>query len=218
MNSCRCFSSSQGNPPASGIRRGIRRQILLFHSFFVPPFFSLRLRRLFLSSRLCGQSPHGHFWQQKRNGPRRFPFHTACGDPQICSCPRQSRTSAETKKVPKDCHVYTWYPLTLLTILNNVCPGSPVGSRNLPVGTRPADISGMSCLSPFPVYRCRIKINYGFILTQYLVSCQLDYTIYPISICLPFSFRKSFFTFFKIFFKFFSLSVSLLYRSAFYRV
>ena len=38
---------------------------------------------------------------------------------------------AETKKVPKDCHVYTWYPLTLLTILNNVCPGSPVGSRNL---------------------------------------------------------------------------------------
>lgn len=28
---------------------------------------------------------------------------------------------AETKKVPKDCHAYTWYPLTLLTILNNVC-------------------------------------------------------------------------------------------------
>ena len=125
MNSFRCFSGSQGNPPASGIRRGIRRQTLLFHSFLVPPFFSLRLRRLFLSSRLCGQSPHGHFWQQKRNGPRRFPFHTACGDPQICSCPRQPRTSAETKKVPKDCHVLAWYPLTLLTILNSVCPGSP---------------------------------------------------------------------------------------------
>lgn len=90
-----------------------------------------------------------------------------------------SSFACKNKKVPKDCHVHTWYPLTLLTILNNVCPGSPNGSRNLTVGTRPADISGMSCLSPFPVYRCRIKINYGSILTQYLVSCQLDYTIYP---------------------------------------
>lgn len=33
--------------------------------------------------------------------------------------------TAETKKVPKDCHAYTWYPLTLLTILNSVCPGFP---------------------------------------------------------------------------------------------
>lgn len=124
---------------------------------------------------------------------------------------------AETKKVPKDCHVYTWYPLTLLTILNNVCPGSPVGSRNLPVGTRSADISGMSCLSPFPVYRCRIKINYGFILTQYLVSCQLDYTIYP-SVSLHFSLRKAsekFFNFFQIFFKYLPCPVSLFIRSAF---
>ena len=39
--------------------------------------------------------------------------------------------TAETKKVPKDCHAYTWYPLTLLTILNSVCPGSPKRSRNL---------------------------------------------------------------------------------------
>ena len=120
---------------------------------------------------------------------------------------------AETKKVPKDCHVYTWYPLTLLTILNNVCPGSPVRSRNLPVGTRSADISGMSCLSPFPVYRCRIKINYGFILTQYLVSCQLEYTIYSISFCCYFHLFK----FFSKFFKFLSPPGYLLYRSAFYR-
>lgn len=106
---------------------------------------------------------------------------------------------AETKKVPKDCHVYAWYPLTLLTILNSVCPGSPKRSRNLQVGTRPADISGMSCLSPFPVYRCRIKINYGSILTQHLVSCQLDYTIYLIFSSLLFSSRKYFLIFFKIF-------------------
>ena len=33
--------------------------------------------------------------------------------------------TAETKKVPKDCHAYTWYPLTLLTILNSVCSGFP---------------------------------------------------------------------------------------------
>ena len=39
--------------------------------------------------------------------------------------------AVETKKVPKDCHAYTWYPLTLLTILNSVCPGSPKRSRNL---------------------------------------------------------------------------------------
>ena len=111
---------------------------------------------------------------------------------------------AETKKVPKDCHVYTWYPLTLLTILNNVCPGSPVGSRNLPVGTRPADISGMSCLSPFPVYRFRIKINYGSILTQYLVSCQLEYTIYPASVS-RFLHPEKFFSFFSKIFSSFCL-------------
>ena len=70
-----------------------------------------------------------------------------------------------------------------------------------------------SCLSPFPVYRCRIKINYGSILTQHLVSCQLDYTIYPIFIFLLFIFLK----FFKNFFKFLPLSGSLFYRSAFYR-
>ena len=119
--------------------------------------------------------------------------------------PDSSTHPAETKKVPKDCHVYAWYPLTLHTILNSVCPGSPKRSRNLQFGTRSADISGMSCLSPFPVYRYRIKINYGTILTQYLVSCQLDYTIYLISIFLLFPFWKYFFQIFHKFLKFLPL-------------
>ena len=58
----------------------------------------------------------------------------------------------------------------------------------------------MSCLSPFPVYRFRIKINYGSILTQYLVSCQLEYTIYPASVSRFLHPEK----FFSIFFKNFS--------------
>ena len=92
----------------------------IFHSAFLFPVYGD-----ILSSRLCGQSLYGHFWQQKRNGPERVPFHTACGNPQICFSQDGNTHPAETKKVPKDCHVYTWYPLTLLTILNSVCPGSP---------------------------------------------------------------------------------------------
>ena len=122
---------------------------------------------------------------------KEFPFHTACGDPQICFFPRMLCTCRRNKKVPKDCHAYTWYPLTLLTILNSVCPGSPKRSRNLPVAPK-------TVLSPFPIYRFRIKINYGLILTQYLVSCQLKYTIYSISFCCFFNPEK-FFIFFIIF-------------------
>ena len=62
-----------------------------------------------------------------------------------------------------------------------------------------ADISGISSLSPFPVCRYRIKINYGFILTQYLVSCQLKHTIYALFVFLIFLLRKIFLIFFKIF-------------------
>ena len=105
---------------------------------------------------------------------------------------------AETKKVPKDCHAYTWYPLTLLTILNSVCPGSPkegAGTCRLARGLRTYRV----CPACVPVYRCRIKINYGSILTQYLVLCQLDYTIYSIFIFSAFFLLKIFLTLFKIF-------------------
>ena len=57
----------------------------------------------------------------------------------------------------------------------------------------------MSCLSPFPVYMFRIKINYGSILTQYIVSCQLRYTIYPASVSQFLHSGKIFFIFFKNF-------------------
>ena len=70
-------------------------------------------------------------------------------------------------------------------------------------------------IQPVPVPRLQvsIKINYGFILTQYLVSCQLEYTIYSISFCCYFHLFK----FFSKFFKFLSPPGYLLYRSAFYR-
>ncbi len=51
---------------------------------------------------------------------------------------------------------------------------------------------------PVPRLQVSIKINYGFILTQYLVSCQLKYTIYSISFCCFFNPEK-FFIFFIIF-------------------
>ena len=43
----------------------------------------------------------------------------------------------------------------------------------------------MSCLSPFPVYRCRIKINYGSILTQYKEYLAQDFSDYNLVLTLP---------------------------------
>ena len=56
-------------------------------------------------------------------------------------------------------------------------------------------------IQPVPVPRLQvsIKINYGFILTQYLVSCQLKHTIYIPFVSLIFLLRKIFLIFFKIF-------------------
>lgn len=118
-----------------------------------------------------GKTGH-HFWQQKRNGPRRFPFHTACGDPQICSCPRQSRASAETKKVPKDCHAHAWYPLTLLTILNSVCPGSPRKEPE-PAGC-PGGCGHIGYVLPVPVPR--IQVSHKNQLRVYIntISCIMS--------------------------------------------
>ncbi len=138
-----------------------------------------------LSSRSCGKALVGISGNKKGMALKGFHSILRVVIHKSVFVPDSLTHPAETKKVPKDCHVYTWYPLTLLTILNNVCPGSPVGSRNLPVGTRPADISGMSCLSPFPVYRCRIKINYGSILTQYKEYLAQDFSDYNLVLTLP---------------------------------
>ena len=43
----------------------------------------------------------------------------------------------------------------------------------------------MSCLSPFPVYRFRIKINYGSILTQYKEYLAQDFSDYNLVLTLP---------------------------------
>ncbi|GFI45681.1 hypothetical protein IMSAGC019_00994 [Lachnospiraceae bacterium] len=56
-------------------------------------------------------------------------------------------------------------------------------------------------IQPVPVPRLQvsIKINYGFILTQYLVSCQLEYTIYSISFCCYFHLFKFYSKIFQVF-------------------
>ena len=69
--------------------------------------------------------------------------------------------------------------LTQNTIINSVC--IPVSASQGSTGTCGLRKAGrhIGYVLPLPVphNRSRIKINYGFILAQYLVSCQLDNTI-----------------------------------------
>lgn len=130
------------------------------------------------------------------------------------SVPGSYAHTAETKKVPKDCHAYTWYPLTLLTILNSVCPGFPPYRlrRNLQL----AEIWMFRILSyrihhSFPPFtdRHRIKINYGIILAQHLVFCQLNNTISSIFSLSIFVRKNPSAKFILLFFKFFQVSAPL---------
>jgi hypothetical protein len=79
---------------------------------------------------------------------------------------------AETKKVPKDCHVYAWYPLTLLTILNSVCPGSPRNEPE-PAGWHAA-CGHIGYVLPVPVPR--IQVSHKNQLWDYLntTSCIMS--------------------------------------------
>ncbi len=154
--------------------------------------FSLRFRRLLLSSHLCGKALMGisgtstaKLHIKKEWSHKGFPFLTACGNPQICSCSRKFYTSCGNKKSAK--RLPCLYMVSSDTRYNPKQRMPRISHREPEpaAGTSGADISGMSCLSPFPIYRYRIKINYGIILTQHLVSCQLNNTISSVfSLCI----------------------------------
>ena len=142
-----------------------------------------------------------------------FPFLTACGDPQTCFCSRLLCTYRRNKKSAK--RLPCLYMVSSDTTYN-LKQRMPRFSRKGAGTCRfPRRCGYIGYIQPVPVPRLQvsIKINYGFILTQYLVSCQLEYTIYSISFCCYFHLFK----FFSKFFKFLSPPGYLLYRSAFYR-
>ena len=63
--------------------------------------FSLRLRRHFYPAAYADKALVGIYVNKKGMAFLRFPFHTACGDPQICFCPWQFYTSCGNKKSAK---------------------------------------------------------------------------------------------------------------------
>lgn len=109
---------------------------------------------------------------------------------------------AETKKVPKDCHVYTWYPLTLLTILNSVCPRSP---RKEPEPAGCCVVCGhIGYVLPVPVPRLQVSHKNQLRVYINTISCMLSTSLYYIShIHFPcLSHTGKIFYFFQKFFKY----------------
>ena len=126
-----------------------------------------------------------------------FPFLTACGDPQICFCSRLLCTYRRNKKSAK--RLPCLYMVSSDTTYN-LKQRMPRFSRKGAGTCRfPRRCGYIGYIQPVPVPRLQvsIKINYGFILTQYLVSCQLEYTIYSMSFCCYFHLFKFFSKFFK---------------------
>lgn len=128
-----------------------------------------------------------------------FPFLTACGDPQICFCSRLLCTYRRNKKSAK--RLPCLYMVSSDTTYN-LKQRMPRFSRKGAGTCRfPRRCGHIGYVLPVPVPRLQvsIKINYGFILTQYLVSCQLEYTIYSISFCCYFHLFKFYFKIFQVF-------------------
>ena len=95
---------------------------------------------------------------------------------------------SENKKMPKDCHAASekssvlpdarTAPDTKYNHKQRMHPGPSLQGSTGTCGLRKAGRHiGYVLPLPVPHNRSRIKINYGFILAQYLVSCQLDNTI-----------------------------------------
>ena len=104
--------------------------------------------------------------------------------------------------MPKDCHVYAWYPLTLLTILNSVCPGSPKKEPE-PAGWH-AVCGHIGYVLPVPVPRIQVSHKNQlrvYLNTIYCIMSTWLYYIYYIWSPGPllFPFWKTFLIFFKIF-------------------
>ena len=122
---------------------------------------------------------------KKRNSPQ-SPFLTACGDPQICFCSRQLCTYRRNKKSAK--RLPCLYMVSSDTTYNpkqRMPRPSSIQAAPEPAACGKCGCSGYfhtGYTIVFPPFtdRHRIKINYGIILAQHLVSCQLNNTIYSV--------------------------------------
>lgn len=140
-----------------------------------------------------------------------FPFLTACGDPQTCFCSRLLCTYRRNKKSAKR--------LPCLYMVSSDTTYNP--KQRMP---RPSSIqavpepavygkcgcsgyfhTGYTIVFPSFTDRHRIKINYGIILAQHLVFCQLNNTIssvFSLSIFVRKNPSAKFILFFSNFFKY----------------
>ena len=140
-----------------------------------------------------------------------FPFLTACGDPQICSCSRQLFTYRRNKKSAK--RLPCLYMVSSDTTYNpkqRMPRPSSIQAAPEPAACGKCGCSGYfhtGYTIVFPPFtdRHRIKINYGIILAQHLVSCQLNNTIssvFSFSIFVRKIHLQNLFYFFSNFFKY----------------
>jgi hypothetical protein len=98
----------------------------LFHPFFFPPFFYLSASGgIFYPAAYAGKPSWAFLATKKEWSSKGFHSILRVAIHKSVPVPGSYAHAAETKKVPKDCHAHTWYPLTLLTILNSVCSGLP---------------------------------------------------------------------------------------------
>ena len=140
-----------------------------------------------------------------------FPFHTACGDPQICSCSQLLCTYLRNKKSAK--RLPCLYMVSSDTTYNpkqRMPRPSSIQAAPEPAACGKCGCSGYfhtGYTIVFPPFadRHRIKINYGIILAQHLVFCQLNNTIssvFSFSIFVRKIHLQNLFYFFSNFFKY----------------
>ena len=151
---------------------------------------------------------------KKRNGPQ-SPFLTACGDPQICFRFRQLCTYRRNKKSAK--RLPCLYMVSSDTTYNpkqRMPRPSSIQAAPEPAACGKCGCSGYfhtGYTIVFPPFtdRHRIKINYGIILAQHLVSCQLNNTISSVFSLSIFVRKKSICKIYFTFFIFFQVSAPL---------
>lgn len=143
------------------------------------------------------------------------PFHTACGDPQICSCSRQLFTYRRNKKSAKRLPCLymvssntTYNPKQRMPRLSSI-QAAPEPAAYGKCGCSGYFHTGYTIVFPPFTDRHRIKINYGIILAQHLVFCQLNNTISSIFNLSVFVRKNPSAKFFLLFFKFFQVSAPL---------
>lgn len=144
-----------------------------------------------------------------------FPFLTACGDPQTCFCSRLLCTYRRNKKSAK--RLPCLYMVSSDTTYNpkqRMPRPSSIQAAPEPAACGKCGCSGYfhtGYTIVFPPFtdRHRIKINYGIILAQHLVFCQLNNTISSIFSLSVFVRKNPSAKFILLFFKFFQVSASL---------